>query len=130
MSGLTGEPIDLGLTLIIIDMLFQCPECGNMVSDKASQCPKCGYAVPKGTSAPSNLATDVSTENNATKNPQLQHNESLQLLLVILSYLCYAFAVIDLVLVYIFDIDLTGFYWTTVVACAAGAILSAISDRV
>lgn len=48
-------------------MLFQCPECGNMVSDKASQCPKCGYAVPKGTSAPSNLATNVSKENNATK---------------------------------------------------------------
>lgn len=111
-------------------MLFQCPECGNMVSDKASQCPKCGYAVSNIVSAPNNLETGVSTENNATENLQPQHNESLQLLLVILSYLCYAFAVIDLVLVYIFDIDLTGFYWTTVVACAAGAILSAVSERV
>lgn len=25
--------------------LFPCPECGNMVSDKAFHCPKCGYPL-------------------------------------------------------------------------------------
>lgn len=27
--------------------MIKCPECGNMVSDKAENCPKCGYPIAK-----------------------------------------------------------------------------------
>lgn len=40
-----------------------------------------------------------------------------------LSVLCYIFAVADIVLFYIFDVDLTGVSWSPIAAGGLGAIL-------
>ncbi len=45
-------------------------------------------------------------------------------MLKILSFLCYAFAVVDLGLFYIFDIDITGFSFSPVIAGVLGALFS------
>ena len=42
----------------------------------------------------------------------------------VLSFLCYVFAVVDLGLFYIFDIDITGFSFSPIVAGALGALFS------
>lgn len=44
----------------------------------------------------------------------------------ILSFLCYAFGALDLILFYFCDTDLTGVSWSPWVAFVLGAILSAI----
>lgn len=44
----------------------------------------------------------------------------------ILSFLCYAFAIVDFGLYIIFDIDITGVSWSPIVAAVAGAILGQI----
>lgn len=44
----------LGLNLLSIMAIIQCPSCGNGVSDQAEFCPKCGAKISQGTSAPIN----------------------------------------------------------------------------
>ena len=34
--------------------IIQCPECGNMISDKATACPRCGYVLNVGPDMPQN----------------------------------------------------------------------------
>ena len=42
-------------------------------------------------------------------------------ILAVLSGLCYIFAIADLVLFYIFDVDLTGVEWSPIAASLVGA---------
>ena len=47
-------------------------------------------------------------------------------LFIVLAVLCYIFALADVVLFYIFDVDLTGVEWSPIAAGVAGAIFNAI----
>ncbi len=50
--------------------LIQCPECGNMISDKAVKCPKCGYPVGQGfTPSPAPIITDGDVEGSLETPP-------------------------------------------------------------
>ena len=106
-------------------MLIKCTGCGNMVSDKAVGCPKCGKPVSQIISENSNVVAD---ENHAAGEGNAEE-ETMQMFFVILSYLCYIFAILDVVLFYVCDIDLTGVYWTPIAASALGYIFSAIGNR-
>ena len=56
--------------------LIKCPDCGNMVSDKADACPVCGKPVAnilrelKGTEEPSPIATPAPTYNSTETLPE------------------------------------------------------------
>lgn len=50
-------------------------------------------------------------------------------MLTVLSILCYVFAALDLALFYIFDIDITGFAYSPVVACGLGWLFSALGNK-
>ena len=50
--------------------LIKCPECGNMISDKAVKCPKCGYPVGQGfTPSPAPIITDKDVEESLETPP-------------------------------------------------------------
>ena len=108
-------------------MLIKCTGCGNMVSDKAVGCPKCGKPVSQIISENSNVAAG---ENHAASEENVEGDEGMQMFFAILSYLCYIFAILDIVLFYVCDIDLTGVYWTPIAASALGYVFSAIGNRV
>jgi hypothetical protein len=42
----------------------------------------------------------------------------------VLAVLCYIFAIADIALFYIFDIDITGFSFSPVIACGLGYLFS------
>ena len=48
--------------------LIQCPECGQMISDKARKCPNCGYVVPRISKTETSLATESAKANSAAAN--------------------------------------------------------------
>lgn len=50
-------------------------------------------------------------------------------MLNVLSILCYVFAVLDVALFYIFDIDLTGLWFSPIVACGLGWLFSALAGK-
>lgn len=117
-------------------MLIKCPECGNMVSDRAAQCPKCGYEVMQESSSSnssiySTNVTGVPGEGNSTLDKSEQGcKTTLQTVFTVFSFLCYAFAIVDVVLFYIFDIDLTGSPLSPLISSALGAVFSAVSSKV
>ena len=47
----------------------------------------------------------------------------------VLSFLCYAFAVVDLVLFYVFDTDITGLAISPIIAGGLGALFSALASK-
>lgn len=50
-------------------------------------------------------------------------------MLNVLSILCYVFAVLDVALFYIFDIDLTGLWFSPIIACGLGWLFSALAGK-
>lgn len=74
-----------------------------------------------------NLPTNVSTGENAIQSHD--NSVAMQNLFAILSYICYAFAVVDFVLFFIFGIDVTGFYFSIVVASLLGSGFAVISNK-
>lgn len=93
--------------------LIKCPECGNMVSDKATKCPGCGIKVKTILKMQESIATDLNTEDSsevssdtfkATKQPikpkkRIDTQEYKKLLLV-------ALPVIILIVVLIVTLDI------------------------
>ena len=51
------------------------------------------------------------------------------IVLQIIAILCYIFAVLELILFYAFDIDLTGFSYSPVIAIIIGSILQSIAKK-
>lgn len=51
------------------------------------------------------------------------------IVLQIIAILCYLFAVLELILFYGFDIDLTGFAYSPVIAIIIGSILQSIAKK-
>ncbi len=114
-------------------MLIKCPECGNMVSDKASCCPKCGYVVNQVPASMEEVpeVNDIVSGNDDTEPGQTKGQaNAAQVVFAILSYLCYIFAIADIVLYYIFDVDMTGLYWTPILASGLGYLFDFIASKV
>lgn len=49
--------------------LHECPECGNMVSDRAKKCPKCGFPLERETPVPETDPYDRGGSDIVSKNP-------------------------------------------------------------
>lgn len=51
--------------------MTECPECGNMISDKAKQCPKCGYEPKRNPATPPPLPPDLNPNGGGKKRAGL-----------------------------------------------------------
>jgi hypothetical protein len=102
-----------------------CSKCGSQHQDEAQFCPNCGNTVAKNYGN----ATQSDYIPNQNRNVVASDNQvKKRFVFYVFGYLCYVFAIIDFVTGNFFGYDITGVFWSPILACAIGtSVLVAIA---